>query len=216
MSITVSGTTITFNDATTQTTAAGQLRSPVYTSSTTWVAPASVTSVLILCIGGGGGCGTNFARNGAGGGFAYGIITVVPGTTYTVTIGAGGAQGALTGTAGGESWFGVDSGSKLVSATGGGGGPNSASQATFGTGTGGTIRNQSIGYGTVPTENIKHGVANIFGKLLRESLTTSGLVWSIGINELPGAGGRISSACCVYTSQAGGVGGLIALQYVGA
>ena len=60
-----------------------------------WEAPAGVTSVCVVCVGGGGasGRGNNFfGQGGAGGGLAYkNDITVVPGKSYNVTVGAGGA-----------------------------------------------------------------------------------------------------------------------------
>lgn len=60
-----------------------------------WVAPTGVTSVCVVCVGGGGasGKGGNYmGSGGAGGGLAYkNNITVVPGTSYDVIVGAGGA-----------------------------------------------------------------------------------------------------------------------------
>lgn len=60
-----------------------------------WTAPANVTSVCVLCVGAGGSENSYFARGSAGGGaLAYGnAITVVPGTTYTVVVGASPTQG---------------------------------------------------------------------------------------------------------------------------
>jgi len=67
-----------------------------YTASGTWVCPAGVTSVTVQCWGGGGGGGSRSVNGGAGGGgggaFASGTIAVVPGTTYPVTVGTGGAS----------------------------------------------------------------------------------------------------------------------------
>ena len=68
-----------------------------FTSSDTWTAPAGVTSVSVLAIGGGGGAlYANADQNNPGsGGGGLGYInnyTVVPGNTYTVVVGTGGAQ----------------------------------------------------------------------------------------------------------------------------
>ncbi len=67
-----------------------------YTASGTWVCPAGITSVTVQCWGGGGGGGSRSVNGGAGGGgggaFASGSIAVVPGTTYPVTVGTGGAS----------------------------------------------------------------------------------------------------------------------------
>lgn len=72
----------------------------------TWTCPAGVTSVTVECWGGGGGGGfgraTNGAAGGGGGGGAYAssVITVTPGVSYTVVVGAGGSGGAANGTTG--------------------------------------------------------------------------------------------------------------------
>ena len=64
---------------------------------TTWTAPAGVTSVDYLVVGGGGGSGGTHDGGGAGGGGGGMVFTgtksVVPGTAYTITVGAGGAGG---------------------------------------------------------------------------------------------------------------------------
>ena len=80
-----------------------------------WTVPAGVTSVCAVCVGGGGGA-KNTGGGGAGGGLGWkNNITVVPGSTVTVTVGSGGV-GGTTGSAGGTSSFGAH-----VSASGGGG-----------------------------------------------------------------------------------------------
>jgi len=58
----------------------------------TWIAPAGVKSVSVLAVGGGGG-GSGYYQDGAGGGaLAYkNNISITPGNSYTVTVGAGGA-----------------------------------------------------------------------------------------------------------------------------
>lgn len=105
-----------------------------FASSGSWTAPAGVTNVLIIAAGGGGGAGsggsgTNICAGGTGGGGSIQItnyVEVIPGTTYTVTIGAGGVGGAGVNSANGNS--GSD-GSKttfgtLFTALGGGKGVN--------------------------------------------------------------------------------------------
>src|SRR5665647_16017 len=82
-----------------------------YTSSGTFTVPAGVTSVTIECWGGGGaGGGVKSNGNyggagGAGGAYASKVITVTPGSTYTVNVGQGGNGGKNDGPAGGDSWF---------------------------------------------------------------------------------------------------------------
>lgn len=83
------------------------LRSIVFTTSGSWTAPLNVSKVTVEGFGGGGGGGggsspsvafgnTTSMGGGGGGGSLYlsKTITVVPGTTYTITVGAGGNGGA--------------------------------------------------------------------------------------------------------------------------
>lgn len=128
----------------------------------TFTAPAGVTSVCVVCIGGGGGgMYYNYSRyyftyamnGGSGGGLGWkNNITVVPGNTYTVVVGAGGSQGAYSfgSSNGGSSYF---INSSTVAGNGGGYGRYNQSRAggTYvgdGGGNGGAVTNQnSSGYG---------------------------------------------------------------------
>ena len=72
-----------------------------------WVCPAGVAYVNVVCVGGGAGArtsGNSSAFNstaGAGGGLGWkNNIPVVPGTSYTVVVGAGGVSIASTTTNG--------------------------------------------------------------------------------------------------------------------
>jgi len=62
----------------------------------TWVCPQGVTAVSVICVGGGGGgdAGSDtvgVGGGGGGGGVAYrNNIAVIPGQSYTITVGAGG------------------------------------------------------------------------------------------------------------------------------
>lgn len=83
-----------------------------FNSSTTWVCPAGVSQVLAECWGGGASARHSEASNGrrggaGGGGFGSSLISVIPGNTYTVTVGAGGigGSGTFNGASGGDSWF---------------------------------------------------------------------------------------------------------------
>jgi hypothetical protein len=80
-----------------------KLANKIFLTSGSWVAPPGVTSALIIGYGGGGaggggspGSGTvnaNSSTGGGGGGgslLSWQIVNVVPGTTYVVTVGAGG------------------------------------------------------------------------------------------------------------------------------
>lgn len=73
-------------------------RTVFITSTQSWTAPADVTSVDILLVGGGGGAGGNAGTatgsgGGGGGGVLQDSVPVTPSTAYTITIGAGGAGG---------------------------------------------------------------------------------------------------------------------------
>jgi len=117
-----------------------QLREQLFTSSSTWTAPAGVTRAQIIVIGGGGGgagantsgCGNDGGTGGAGG-MGVNNVAVTPGTTYTVTVGTGGAGGAanVNGSTGGTTSFGA-----LISATGGGGGLTNGSNGSAGAASG--------------------------------------------------------------------------------
>ena len=103
-----------------------------YISSDSWVAPECVTSVEYLVVGGGGGGGgaydTGSAGGGGGGLVLYGTLNVVPGYTYSIVVGAGGAGGTGRGTVGavlGGETSGTDgerSSFNTIIALGGGGG----------------------------------------------------------------------------------------------
>jgi hypothetical protein len=88
----------------------------LFTSSGTWVAPAGVTSVSVVCVGGGQagiqsvqnqfvcfpeGCFNQpfrYMTGGTGGALSWkNNITVVPGQAYTVTVGAAGTSFGLGG-----------------------------------------------------------------------------------------------------------------------
>ena len=67
------------------------------TGSHTWTCPSHVEEVSVVCIGGGGGGGAAYWSGGGGGGGGLGWknnISVVPGQSYTVVVGAGGQNKA--------------------------------------------------------------------------------------------------------------------------
>lgn len=104
-----------------------------------WVVPAGVTSISAIVVGGGGaggGVGSGSysfsAGNGAGGGaLSYtNNISVTPGETLTVTVGAGGVGSVgLAGTAGGNSSL-NRSATVILRAVGGSGGLPADNTAT--------------------------------------------------------------------------------------
>lgn len=61
--------------------------SQTFSATGTFTAPQGVYAVTVQCW--------------AGGGFAQSVLTIIPGTSYTVTVGTGGGLD----TNGGDSWF---------------------------------------------------------------------------------------------------------------
>lgn len=117
-------------------------RSTTFTASGSWVVPPNVYAITVQACGGGGGGGGGYTganRGGAGGSAAPPARThvrVTPGTTLTVSIGAGGTGGATgapgaTGTTGGDTTL-FNGGTQLALAPGGygGGGGQSGSGGT--------------------------------------------------------------------------------------
>jgi hypothetical protein len=67
-----------------------------FTATGEWVCPTGVTKVEWLIVAGGGGGGGNVAGGGGAGGFRTGTgLSVTAGTTYTITVGAGGPGSVL-------------------------------------------------------------------------------------------------------------------------
>ena len=110
---------------------------------TTWTCPANVNSVCVVCVGGGGGgtTGTGYEAGGGGGLGWKNNITVVPGQTYTVSVGAGGTGNTSGGTDGGTSYF-IDT----TTCAGGGGSGNNGGGGTY-AGDGGGNGGGHISYG---------------------------------------------------------------------
>lgn len=136
MAITVSGTEITFDDATTQSTAAvaggGFTGMQKFNSPGTFTTPANTSNVQLVMISGGGGGGgvSGGCPAGSNSGFGgeglivAGIYPVAASTPFAVTVGAAGNGGAggpgNSSTAGGAG--GVSSFGSLLTVNGGNGG----------------------------------------------------------------------------------------------
>jgi hypothetical protein len=95
--------------------------------------PTGVTTILIEAWGGGGGDAANTnggGQYGGAGGYARGLVSVVPGTIYQVYVGAPGVAGFVNlntstcapGTGGGATYIASSGGTTLIAAGGGGGG----------------------------------------------------------------------------------------------
>lgn len=117
--------------------------------SSTFTVPPCVTQITVQVWGGGGGGGGAWSKKnnsgdageacgagggGGGGGFTTKTFTVIPGETYSVTVGGGGTAGANTPTAGGNGGTSSFSGYSInLTATGGVGGGFAKSQNSSGT-----------------------------------------------------------------------------------
>lgn len=212
----------------------------------TWTCPPNVTSVQVEAWGGGGaGGGTGTAgvvkTGGGGGGGAYakstGVI-VIPGNSYTITVGAGGTGvSAANGNNGGNSSFesvviaaGGSGGSFTNTATGGNGGAGGTTAASTGAtlfrgGTGGN------GPGTTAGSGAGGSGGGTAGNGGNATGTTAGTVTGGGagatskssngvgnIGSEPGGGGSGSyGSSGSTTARAGGAGGAgrLILTYTG-
>lgn len=105
--------------------------------------PYLIELVIVAGGGGGGVCG-----GGGAGGYYYDSIWVTPGTTYTVTVGAGGSSGSYPtpGTRGSDSKFGN------IVAVGGGAGTRDSKQYAM-SAVGGSGGGMSSGGGSANTDN---------------------------------------------------------------
>ena len=173
---------------------------------TSWTAPAGVTSVEYLVVGGGGGGGNGYDTGGGGGGAGgmvrTGTLAVTPGNSYTVTVGSGGNGGPVNypsnqnGAAGGNSVFstitslGGDSGngSRTVQIAVGRGGSAQVSTTTAptggdGGGNAGSAVGGSGGGGGGATGNGGNGSASAGGTSgngLTSSITGSSVIYGRG------------------------------------
>ena len=187
MPITVSGSTLTFNDSTTMTTAANPTASgdyvrTAYTSPATWTKPASLKAVKVTVVGAGGNGGSGgpaSASGGGGGGAAifYAVAANIPGP-QPVTAGPG-----------------TNSFGTFASATAGAAGGTSGLTTANG------------GVGTAPTGQVINGAPSLVPGGL-----TNGNYGGPGGSSILGQGGRgavqpAPAAALAGTGYGGGGGG---------
>lgn len=187
-----------------------------YTTSGTYnfVVPAGVTSISAVVVGAGGGSSYDYA-SGAGGGLRYiNGLSVTPGETLTVTVGAGGRYlNTLQFINGGPTYI-ARSGSNLIMANGGGtvqylvtslpaGGTGTAIGGSIGGGNGGTS-----GRNVSPSISGGGGGAGGYsGNGGRGGTSTSGMLATAGVGGAGGGGG--SGNFQGGRSQGGGGVGLL-------
>lgn len=183
---------------------------------TSWTAPPGVTSVQVQCwgAGGGGGGGTALSGGGGGGGeYAAQTLSVTPGLSYSLVVGAGGTGGtaATNGAAGGISTFTGDS-AVTITAHGGGGGAGTALTGTNPGGAGGTGSGASTAYaggagaaGTATTSGGGGSSAGT-GSAGNAATGTSGASAPTG-GGAGGSGGSGGGGGIIGTQPGGGGGG---------
>lgn len=182
--------------------------SQLFTSSGTFTVPAGVTNIMVTVVGGGGGgswgwgdaCVPYYGGGGGVGGVAGGYLSVTPGSTFTVTVGAGGAgSNTGNGSAGGTSSFG-----SAFTATGGGAGTRASGNnygvfGANGSGTGATLNLMVVTYRP--------------GSRPRAANSTAAIPFSLG-NSLITPGGAGAGETHTTTSDAtGGIGGAVLVQW---
>jgi hypothetical protein len=201
MAIIQSGTSITFNDATTQTTAfkGNAILGQVFTSSSTFTIPTGVSSLKVTIVGGGGNGGQGgangifYAAGGGGGAGATAIsylTSLTPGNTIVVTVGAAGGLSRIA--------SGTQSITTVTANGGSNGGDATSTSWQLGTkGSGGTASN-----GTVNMS----GATGTVGSLYNIPCTTQGCTGGNGGNSIFGGGGGGGSSS--YPGYENGTAGL--------
>ena len=211
-------------------TGVGLVSFQIFTTGTaaTYTKPAGVVSILVECIGAGGGGGgvdsvaaqISCAGGGAGGGYCQlWIVTAAATYTYTVgALGAGGAAGNNAGTAGTNTTF-----STLTAGGGGGGGGSGGSAVAAMQGAGGTpgttsggdvnISGGKGGQGGGLTTYAKsgYGGASRFGTGGRETtiVSSTSVVGEAALNYGGGGGGAVAINDTTDRAGGAGTGGLI-------
>ena len=199
--------------------------------STTWTAPAGVSSLEYIIVGGGGGGGGGYdtgAGGGGGGGMVLsGTMAITPGTSYNVLVGEGGDAstsdyGRLNETSGGD---GGSSSFDIITALGGGGGKASrirtgdfgdggAAQTLLASAVGGSGGGSNLtlvggsggggGGAAAPGTDGASGARGIGGAGILLSLSGSAMIYGAGGN---GARGSVATTGANGTPNRGNGGG---------
>ena len=181
------------------------LNTVTFTSSTTWTVPNGVYLINDLFLVGGGGAGGSNSNSGGGGGGGQVLLTTnystTPGSTISITVGAGGV--ASSGTSGGSTIFGA------LTAGGGTVGQNVSGPAANG-GASGSVAGGTGFYSGVQSPG--DGVARYQGGGGGGAGPVSGTLSSPGqpgrsAGDYPGAGGNGYLLPWNSTYYAGGGGG---------
>jgi len=162
-------------------------------SSSTFTPTRNLTADILVVAGGGGGGGVVGGGGGAGGVLGFAAQSLTSGTSYTCTVGSGGAGGNTNnyGANGGNSSFGSISGTVYG---GGGGAYNANTGANGGSGGGGAHNNNSTP---------KAGGTGVSGQG-NAGGTGTGTLWPTSSS---GGGGGATTVGADATSGVGGNGG---------
>ena len=214
---TVTATTFTGNAATaTSVSTVPGMKSQIFSSSSTWTAPAGVSNAKVTVIGGGGGgvwC-TNAAQPTIGGfgGVAIGTFSVTPLTVYTITVGTGGGGsqgGTATAGSGTSSSFGA-----LATATGGTGA--SCANITFNNGVNGSSSNGNIRNSNAGACEPLGGLFTVAASLAEyptykpPSTAAGAVTWLVGSAWAPGGAGVTDGSANGW----GGSSGCVLVEWV--
>jgi hypothetical protein len=207
---------ITFSDASVQTTAA--VSSPgipvlnVYATPGTWTKPATVKSIKVTVVGGGGSTPTATGVPGAftkisGGGGGGASIFIYPAPLLP------GPQPYTVGTAGNTSSFGVAP-ITVISATGGGAGGTNTAGGAGGAGSNGTINIEGGGGGatTGPMGMSGTGGSSIYGGGARSQAGTGPFAGIAGGNYGGGASGAAANNGGAPAAGASGATGVVIIE----
>lgn len=191
-----------------------------FTQSGTFTVPSGVTHILVEMLGAGGGGGGGGSPSklecnsygicvlftgvggggGGGGGYVRAVIAVVPGATYTVTVGVGGAGGQIgstNGTAGTASQI-LDASLTVLANAGGGGGGTGGGNYTY---CDGTVSDSGTAAGS--NGGLVDTGTNIVGRAGQV-----GGAGSCGLSSGPaGGGGGTTSVVVAVGAGLGGGGG---------
>ena len=204
MSVSVGGTSITYNDSSVQGTAYTGARVQVFSSSGTFTVPAGVTAVWVQIFGGGGGGSgsiTSWAGARGGAGMSY-VSGLTPGASISVTVGSGGAgaaAGVTTGSSGGTSSFG-----SYCSATGGAGANGNPS--TYNSGSYTNSSATLVRYSPSATANSQGFGFNLAGGTTT-SYAMSGSLLPFGGGAEGAQGYSYGTGCCPPSTGGRGPGG---------
>jgi hypothetical protein len=201
-------------------TTIGGMEVYIGTGLTGWqtIASTAYSVDYLAAAGGGGGGGAIYMTTQGGGGGAGGLLTasavsVSPGTSYTITVGAGGAGGVANGvgTAGTNSGFGL-----IATAIGGGGGGSysNGGPTAGGSGGGGSTGTVAAGAAGTAGQGFAGGTATAYASNSAASGGGGGGSASVGANGSGGTGGAggsgttstISGSSAVYAGGGGGGG----------